>query len=295
MNYSFKVTTAGRELLATLLATGQVLELTRVAVGSGRVAEDANLADMTDLIQYVAEGTLTQRRHEDNILHLTVQYASNSTPGLGAFYLSEIIVQAKHPDTGENITFLYATLGDYIQHVNAYSEVLPPDIRNYPMMIAISDEINVSVTAPVGLVTYDELEQACEDLRNTLVTKMLLWENASAMGGFESQRIIIDVIMPDYDGYEIVYYDSTHINYDSSLYSSGYLPAIMNKPYKLVAHYLGPGSSTWHRNVGFEEVTAGFCLMFGSGYQKGDNNSGIGEEYNSCIIPYRIYGIKGVN
>ena len=63
MNYSFKVTTGGRELLAALLATGKELEITRVAVGSGKVAEDVNLADMTDLIQYVAEGTIAQRRH----------------------------------------------------------------------------------------------------------------------------------------------------------------------------------------------------------------------------------------
>ena len=63
MNYSFKVTTGGRELLAALLATGKELEITRVAIGSGKVAEDVNLADMTDLIQYVAEGTIAQRRH----------------------------------------------------------------------------------------------------------------------------------------------------------------------------------------------------------------------------------------
>lgn len=174
MNYSFKVTTGGRELLAALLATGKELDITRVAVGSGKVAEDANLADMTELIQYKAEGTIVQRRHQDNVLYLTVQYNSNSTPGLGAFYLAEFIVEARHPVSGESVVILYATLGDYIQPVNAYSETLPPDIRNYPLAIAISDEIEVKITAPAGLVTYDDLqdavEKACKDLVETMVT-----------------------------------------------------------------------------------------------------------------------------
>lgn len=174
MNYSFKVTTGGRELLAALLATGTELEITRVAIGSGKVAEDVNLADMTDLIQYVAEGTIAQRRHQDNVLYLTVQYSSNSTPGLGAFYLAEFIVEARHPVTNESVVILYATLGDYIQPVNAYSETLPPDIRNYPLAIVISDEIEVTITAPAGLVTYDDLQdavnKACKDLVDSMAT-----------------------------------------------------------------------------------------------------------------------------
>lgn len=174
MNYSFKVTTCGRELLAALLAAGEELEITRAAVGSGRVDENMNLADMTDLVQYVAEAKISERRHQDNVLYLTVQYASNFTPGLGAFYLSEFIIQAKHPVSGEEVTVIYATLGDYIQPVNAYSETLPPDIREYPLQIAISDEINVTISAPAGLVTYSDLdaavEKACKELVDSMAT-----------------------------------------------------------------------------------------------------------------------------
>ena len=183
MDYSFKITTGGRELLAALLATGKELEITRVAVGSGKVAEGVNLADMTDLIQYVAEGKITQRRHQDNVLYLTVQYSSNSTPGLGAFYLAEFIVVVKHPISGENVTLLYATLGDYIQPVNAYSETRPADIRSYPLAIAISDEIEVNITAPAGLVTYDDLKQEVEQVRKEL---------SSSVGS----AIIKDIVIP---------------------------------------------------------------------------------------------------
>lgn len=174
MDYGYRVTTGGRELLAALLATGKELEITQVAVGSGRVAEGVNLADMTDLIQYVAEGKIAQRRHIDNVLHLTVQYASNFTPGLGAFYLAEFIVKARHPISGEDVTLLYGTLGDYIQPVSAYSTNLPPDVRDYPIILALSDEINVTVSAPAGLVSYDDLQAAvnvaCKELVDSMAT-----------------------------------------------------------------------------------------------------------------------------
>lgn len=163
MNYGYKVTTDGREILAALLATGKALNITRVAVGSGRVAEDTNLADMNaGLVHYIADGKIAQRRHQDNVLYLTVQYASNFTPGLGAFYLSEFIVEAEHPISGESKVLLYATLGDYIQPVMGYSETQAPDIRNYPIILAISDEINVNISVPPGLITLEDMEAAID-------------------------------------------------------------------------------------------------------------------------------------
>jgi hypothetical protein len=163
MDYGFKPTKEGRELLAACLATGKGLEITRVAVGSGKVSEGTDLADMTDLVQYVAEGTIAERRHMDNAWYLTIQYASNYTPGLGAFYLAEFIVQARHPVSGESKTILYATLGDMIQPVSAYSESKAPDVRQYPVILAISDEINVTISAAAGLVTYADLANAVDD------------------------------------------------------------------------------------------------------------------------------------
>jgi len=174
MKYGYKVTKGGRELLAALLATGKDLEITRVAVGSGKVSEDTNLADMTDLVEYVAEGTIAQRRHVENVLYLTVQYASNYTAGLPAFYLAEFAVWARHPITGAEVLIIYATLGDYIQPVMAYAEDREPDVRQYPLALVLSDEVNVTISCPAGLVTYEDLqnavETACKDMVESLAS-----------------------------------------------------------------------------------------------------------------------------
>lgn len=174
MQYGYKVTKEGRELLAALLATGKDLEITRVEFGSGKVDEETNLADMTDLVEFVAEGTVAQRRHVENVLYLTLQYASNYTPGLPAFYIGEFIVWAKHPTTEMDKPLLYGTLGDYPQPVMAYAEDREPDVRQYPLSLVLSDEVNVTVSVPAGLVTYEDLQKAvktaCEDLVATMAS-----------------------------------------------------------------------------------------------------------------------------
>ena len=116
MKYGFKVTTHGRAALAACTALGVPPRLTRAAVGSGRVDEMANLADIHQLIQYEDEGAIGERRHEGDQLHLTVQY-SNKDRMAGAFALNEFMLFVEDPVTGQETDFLYATLGDYPQGI----------------------------------------------------------------------------------------------------------------------------------------------------------------------------------
>lgn len=157
MDYAFKPTTNGRSVIAACMALEAPLKLTRVAVGSGRVTEDVDLADVHQLLHYEAEGSVGERRHENDRLYLTVQYSNRANPDVPTFLLSEFIVYAKHPGTGEDMDLLYATLGDYVQAVPPCSMEFPAAIWNFPLTLVLSDEINVSVSAPAGLVTYDEL------------------------------------------------------------------------------------------------------------------------------------------
>ena len=115
MDYAFKPTTNGRAVITACMALKAPLDLTRVAVGSGRVAKDTDLADVHQLLHYEAEGSVGERRHENDRFYLTVQYSNRDNPDVPTFLLSEFIVYARHPATGEIVDFLYATLGDYVQ------------------------------------------------------------------------------------------------------------------------------------------------------------------------------------
>lgn len=157
MEYRYKPTTHGRNAIAACMALEKPFKITRVAFGSGKVDEDMNLADVHELLNYVSDGAVAERRHEDDRLYLTIQYANNQHQGVKTFLLSEFIVYCQDPETGENTDLLYGTLGDYRQPVPAYNPAFPPSEFNFPLTLIISDEINVSVSAPAGLVTYGDM------------------------------------------------------------------------------------------------------------------------------------------
>lgn len=158
MDFSFKITTHGRALLAACMARSAPLELTRVSFGDGRVDEDTNLADVHELVHFVTEGSIGERTHENDRLYMDVQYANDASHAeAGAFILSEFLVCARHPETGQETDFLYATLGDYTQPVPAYHAGFEVSTWTFPLTTVISDQVNVTISAPGGLVTYNKL------------------------------------------------------------------------------------------------------------------------------------------
>ena len=158
MEYGYKPTTKGREILAACMALSAPLELTRVLVGSGKVSEDTNLADVHELLQYVTTGYIGDRRHENDRLYLDIQYQNDKDHAdVPAFMLGEFIVYAITPATGREEDLLYATMGDYLQSIPPYTIGFPTGIWQFPIVLIVSDEINVTITAPAGLVTYSDL------------------------------------------------------------------------------------------------------------------------------------------
>lgn len=170
MDYKFKLTTNGRKVIVACMDTGGALQITRAAVGKGRISEDAELADQHELIDYVADATIADRRHEDDRVKLSVQYSNLNRRDIPTFYLSEFIVYVTNPDTGEETDLLYATLGDYPQPIPQFKQDYPASVFNFPLVIILSDEINVYIEAPVGLVTYDELTELIYRLDVTIPT-----------------------------------------------------------------------------------------------------------------------------
>lgn len=157
MEYRYKLTTHGRNAMAACMDLEKPMKITRVAFGSGKVAEGVNLADVHQLLTYVTDGAVAERRHEDDRFYFTIQYANMQHKDVKTFILSEFIVYCQDPETGKDTDLIYGTLGDYRQPVPAYNPALPPSEFNFPLTLIISDEINVSVSAPSGLVTHGEL------------------------------------------------------------------------------------------------------------------------------------------
>ena len=164
MDYAYKITTHGRAVMAACMALEAPFRITRVAFGSGKIAEDAELADAHELLEYVSEGAVADRAHQDDRLNITIQYANSVHPWVPAFLLSEFILYTEDPETGEETDLLYGTLGDYRQPVPAYYPAYPPSVFNFPLEIILSSELNVLVSAPAGLVTWDDLRRLTDSL-----------------------------------------------------------------------------------------------------------------------------------
>lgn len=158
MNFSYKATTHGRSAMAACMALGtKPFHITRVAFGSGKVDETVNLADVHQLLEYVTEGAVADRRHKEDRLQLTIQYANSEHKDVPTFLLSEFIVYVEDPETGEDTDLFYGSLGDYRQPVPAYNPAYPPSVFNFPLELILSDEMQVCISAPAGLATWEDL------------------------------------------------------------------------------------------------------------------------------------------
>ena len=182
MDYGYKVTTHGRALLAKCLDLGKPLKLVRAAVGSGMMDADEDMAKMHSLIHYAAPAAIADRRHEVDRLYLTLQYSNQDHPEVGAFTLSEIMVWAEDPETGQETDYLYATLGDYRQPVPAYSSGFPASVWAFPLVLVVSGDLKVEITASPGLVTSLDLQEAIDRLTHAIMVNELTLPLATAGG-----------------------------------------------------------------------------------------------------------------
>lgn len=159
MEYSYKVTTHGRAVMAACMDLEKPCKITRVAFGSGKIDPDVNPADVHELLRFVSNGTVAERRHEADRLFLTIRYANKEHQDVTKmFLLSEFMVYVENPENGQEIDLLYGTLGDYRQPVPAYTPAFSPSVFSFPLVLVISDDVHVDVDVPVGIATYYDLE-----------------------------------------------------------------------------------------------------------------------------------------
>lgn len=180
MNYGFKPTTHGEALIAACMDLGAPLKITRAAVGSGLAG--GSLADTHALVHYIAEASIGERRHEGNQLFLSVQYRNDAHPEQEDFVLAEFIVYAQDPETEQETDFLYATLGDNRQPVPSFKSGFPASVWTFPVVLAVSGDLKVEITASPGLVTSLDLQEAIDRLTHAIMTNTLALPLATAGG-----------------------------------------------------------------------------------------------------------------
>ncbi len=162
--YGFTPTNAGRGLMASLLA-GQTLTITRAMVGSGKPDSLEAMAGLTDLVAPVARATSTTPVRTDDAVSLTVEYRSDMNGGLQeGFSINEYGLFAKTADSAETLIF-YGCLGDHPQWVYPYTPGVAPDIRDYPVTIQISSEVEVQIDYHAdAFITAEEAQALLESM-----------------------------------------------------------------------------------------------------------------------------------
>lgn len=155
--YGFTITSSGWQLLTGLLA-GETLKISKIMVGSGKITEDKNPAELNSLISPVAEATSTKPVTKNNTVSFIVEYRSDLNGGLEqGFWLNEFGIYAVNKDA-EDILIYYATLGDYPQYVRAYQNG-SIDIRRYPVSISLHSDNNVELISPaLAFMTAEDIE-----------------------------------------------------------------------------------------------------------------------------------------
>lgn len=160
MFYGFVITEGGDRLLAATVA-GSTLTITRVVMDKGTVESEAAARALTAPIDPGPEGTSTAPAAEENAVSLIVEYRSDLNGGLEeGFWIGGFAVYGRTDAAAETL-LCYGSLGDAKQYVSAYSEGTAPDVRRYPVSIAVTAGVTVTLNYPAGaLVTDEELEEA---------------------------------------------------------------------------------------------------------------------------------------
>ena len=152
----FVVTAAGRSLFAKLVATLQPVHFTRVMCGTGKLADDADMFGLTDLVSPIVEGTSTLPIYDNDTVSMILQFRSDLNGGLtDTIWLNEYGVFAEDPDGGE-VLVCYGNLGDCPDSLLAYKNGCC-SVRDYPITIVIGSISDVTVNYPATAFVTTEV------------------------------------------------------------------------------------------------------------------------------------------
>ena len=159
MGYNVYMTKAGFALQAKLFAEGGELEITKVQVGSGVLAEDADWQMLTGLVDPKATATSTAPVRKDSTVSLEIEYRSDLDSEVEEpFQINEFGVFAIGAEEEEAL-ILYGDLSDCPD--TAVPLKYGGCVRRYPVLMEIGPDANAKLDYPAGAwATHEELAGA---------------------------------------------------------------------------------------------------------------------------------------
>ena len=153
------LTTKGQALQAKVDAGKTSMEITKMKIGSGTLADGQTLEELTDLVEAKLNVPISSSTAKDNITTIT-GVITNTGLSTG-FYVRELGVFATDPDEGEILYSITVALA--ASYLPAEDEVVESNEFNYN--IATSNAASVTATIDTsGLVTVGILEKEITEL-----------------------------------------------------------------------------------------------------------------------------------
>jgi len=174
----FAVTAAGRNLFAKLTARSEPAEFTRVMFCTGKLADNEDIFNVTELVAPLAEGTSTTPEYKDDTVSMILEFRSDLNGGLTeTVWINEYGLYASDPDGGE-VLVCYGNLGDCPDSVLAFKDG-QCTVRDYPISIVIGAVSDVSIDFPAAaFVTWEEFGEVKGDV-SVLKEDVLTFKNIS--------------------------------------------------------------------------------------------------------------------
>ena len=153
------LTDAGLVVLNKVIASAGGLEFTKAELGSGVVTGEAACRARTSLKTKIADASLVQATYEGGQAKIAVQYVNT---GLASgFFVNEIGLYVRDPQTSANVLYCYATFGDHPDWIAPASYAAY--VRTYDLITIVSNVSSVTVqTSPSTLATAAQLKEVSD-------------------------------------------------------------------------------------------------------------------------------------
>lgn len=174
------LTAGGLVVLNKVIASTGKLEFTKAELGSGVCTGEAACRARTSLVQKITDASLVEAEYTGGEARISVQY--NNTGLANGFFVNEVGLYVKDPQTNEDVLYCYSTFGDTPDWIAPASAA--QYIRTYDIITVVTDQVTVTVNADssayCNMAKYNALKQRVDALSKGAKIYGIRWDKANA-------------------------------------------------------------------------------------------------------------------